>query len=95
MKTDLDPEDPAVRTAVFGKVVEDFLVSDVGKSLASYAKDRIEEKTEKLKKIWPLRVFTIMKLQNEIELWEGFQQCLANAIMDGQQAMNVLQGDAE
>ncbi len=93
MKTDLDPNDPVVRTAVQGKVVEDFLTSDIGKMLARYAQECVDKSTEELKTISPLRVFKVMKLQHHIEMWEGFQQCLANAIMDGENAMNILQGD--
>ena len=93
MKTDLDPDDPIVRTAVIGKVVEDFLTSDVGKILTELAKAHVDKSTEELKLVSPLRVFRVMKLQHNIEVWEGFQKALADAIMDGLSATNLLQGD--
>lgn len=93
MKTDLDPEDPVVRTAVLGKVVEDFLTSDVGKILTDHAKTEVDKSTDELKLVSPLRIFRVMKLQHRIEVWEGFQQALANVIMDGLNAMDTLKGD--
>jgi hypothetical protein len=93
MKTDLDPDDPVVRTAVKGKVVEDFLTSDVGKILIEYAKRSVDKSTEELKIVSPLRIFKVMKLQHHIEVWEGFQQALADAIMDGLNAMKIIEGD--
>jgi hypothetical protein len=93
VKTELDPNDPVVRTAVMGKVVEDFIGGDVGRLLAKHAQDCVDKSTEELKTISPLRVFKVMKLQHHIEMWEGFQQCLANAIMDGQNATKILEGD--
>ena len=93
MKTELDPEDPVVRTAVLGKVVEDFLTSDVGRVLTEYAKTEVDKSTDELKLVSPLRVFRVMKLQHRIEVWEGFQKALANVIMDGLNATKILEGD--
>lgn len=93
MKTELDPNDPVVRTAVLGKVVEDFLVSDVGKILTTRAKAEVDKSTEELKTISPLRIFRVMKLQHRIEVWEGFQQELAEAIMNGESATELLEED--
>ena len=91
----IDPDDPMVRTAVFGKQVEDFLHGEIGQYLVKRAEAEVEKDIEKLKNTSPLFVFAIMKLQHRIELWEGVQQQLADAIMDGQQAMRILEGDDE
>jgi len=93
MKTELNPEDPVVRTAVLGKVVEDFLTSDVGRILTELAKSHVDKSTEELKLVSPLRFFMVMKLQHNIEVWEGFQKALADAIMDGLHATDLLEGE--
>lgn len=92
-ETELNPDDPVVRTAVRGKIVEDFFSGEVGKILGEYAKDKVDTYTEELKTTYPLRIFKIMKLQNQIEVWEGFQQALANAIIDGLNATKLLEDD--
>ena len=89
----LDPDDPIVRTAVKGKIVEEFLTSDVGKLLTDRARVEIDKATDELKTVWPLRVFKVLTLQHKIEVWEGFQQTLAEVIMEGENAMKILEGD--
>ena len=93
MKTELDPSDPVVRTAVLGKVVEDFLTGEVGKLIAKYAEDQVDISTEKLKLVSPLRLFTVSRLQLEIQLWEGVLTKLANVITDGLNAVKILEGE--
>lgn len=91
MKTELDPDDPVVRTAVTGKVVEDFLTSEVGKLIAEYAQEQVDISTQKLKVVSPLRLFAVSRLQLEIELWEGLLRKLANVITDGMSATKLLE----
>ena len=87
----LHPDDPAVRAAVVGKVVEDWLESDVGKALAESAAREIEQAVEELKTVWPLRVFKVMQLQERIRQCERFQKALADKIVDGRQAIQTIE----
>lgn len=93
MKTELDPDDPVVRAAVMGKIVEDFLGSDVGRLIASYAQGEVDISTDQLKLVSPLRLFQVSRLQQRIELWEGLLTKLANVITDGLNATQMLEGD--
>ena len=47
----LDPDDPKVRWAAFGKQVEYFLQSDIGAYLVKRAKQEGDEATEGLKRV--------------------------------------------
>jgi hypothetical protein len=92
-KNDLDPDDPIVRTAVMGKVVEDFLTSEVGRLIAQYAQDQVDISTDEIKVVSPLRLFKVSRLQLRIELWEGLMRRLADVITDGLNATKILEGD--
>lgn len=83
-------KDQLVEEAVFGKQVENFLNSKLGIYLVKYAESKANDATEKLKGVYSWRRRRIQELQNEVHLWESFQQRLAEAIMDGQQALKLL-----
>jgi hypothetical protein len=87
------PHDELLETAVFGKEVENFLSTKIGKYLVSRAEVQAEEATERLKRTPAWRKRKITDLQNEIWKAESFQQWLADAVMDGQQALNLIEGD--
>jgi len=89
----LDPNDPIVRSAVFGKQVEDFIEGDVGKHIVRRAESEVEEMLDQLKRVSPWRWRRIGQLQARIAALEGIQQWLADAIVDGRQALNLLEGD--
>lgn len=91
----LDPEDPDVRVAVFGKQVEDFLTGDVGDYLIKQAQYEITTATEKLVKTASWRRRRIQDLQNEIYRAESFKDWLGFAVQAGIQATNRIQGDEE
>ena len=91
--SELDPDDPVVRTAVTGKMVEDFLTSDVGKLIAEHAQQQVDISTDKLKLVSPLRLFMVSRLQLEISLWEGLMRKLADVITDGLNATKLLEGE--
>lgn len=92
---DLDPEDPNVRTAVFGKMVEDWIAGDVGAFVVKRYEARIEEVTERLKKVMPWRFLRIMRLQHELKVREEFLSDLGSAIQEGHNALNILEGKDE
>lgn len=90
-----DPDDPIIRTAVFGKQVEDFLTGDIGEYLVKRAKNEIDNAVEKLKKINPRANRSIQTLQNQIKVCESIAGWLGDAVISGQQAMKVIEGKDE
>lgn len=91
----LDPEDPDVRVAVLGKLVEDFLKSDIGDYLIKQSDYKVNHAVKELKSVSPWRRNRIKHLQNEIRIGEDFQNWLAEAYAAGKQAMNNLEGKDE
>lgn len=91
----LDENDPIVQSAVFGSQVEQFLNSDIGRYLVQRAEDEAELANDQLKRVLPWRSRKIRELQNRIWVAENFQQWLADAIMDGQQSLRILEGHEE
>lgn len=87
------PHDELFETAVFGREVENFLNTRIGKYLVGRAEVQAEAATERLKRTPAWRKRRITDLQNEIWKAESFQQWLADAVMDGQQALNLIEGD--
>ncbi len=90
----LNPEDPVVRTAVFGKQVEEFVNSDIGRYITTRADDEINDCTDELKRIsadWPWGRRKIARLQNRIATAERVIHWLAEAITEGHQAMNIIE----
>jgi hypothetical protein len=83
--------DPVQEMAVFGKQVEDFLDTRLGKYLVKKAEAEATLAADKLKRVAPWRRRKIQELQNQIITAERFQQWLAFAIMDGAQAMQILE----
>lgn len=91
----LDPDDPKVRWAVFGKQVEDFLYSDIGDYLLGCAKREEQEALEQLRRVAPWRRRRIQQLQNQIAIAESIQRWLGDAIASGHAALEQLREDHE
>lgn len=91
----LDPEDPAVRAAVFGEQVQDFLRSPVGSYLLQRSEQELAEHLYRLKKASPADAAGIAKLQAQIEVLEGFQNWLAEAVQAGLTAIATIDGEEE
>lgn len=89
----LDPEDPTVRLAVFGKQVEDFLSSEIGEYLIKRAQSEIETVVEKLKKVNPRSIRTIQGLQNQIKVCESIVGWLGEAIQSGSSALQAVEDE--
>jgi hypothetical protein len=89
----LDSSDPVVRTAVFGKQVEQFLESDIGGYLTQRAKDQSETFTAKLKEVDPTDWEKVMALQMKIHEAENILGWLGDAIRAGLQATEHLKED--
>jgi hypothetical protein len=94
----LNPEDPAVRTAVFGRQVEDFVNSEIGRYITQRADEEITDCLEQLKKVSPVMPWgrrKIARLQNQIATAERVIHWLAEAIHEGHQAMNIIEDKNE
>lgn len=79
-------------TAVFGKVVENFLSSELGDYLLGKARTEEDEAMRALIVTSPWRRRRIQQLQNQIWRAQQFQVWLGDAIAAGQQATNLLEG---
>jgi len=89
----LDANDPIVETAVFGQQVEQFLSSEIGRYLIDRAEREAEHAADALKTVHPWRTRRIRELQNIIWVSERVQKWLGEAILDGRQALNVIEGN--
>lgn len=86
----LNPDDPAVRWAAFGRQVELFLEGDIGKYLVHRFTQQILEATEDLKKVDPFSPQEIMRIQNRIHVGESILEALRDVIAAGHSALEEL-----
>lgn len=87
----LDPRDPRVEWATFGKEVENFVTSTIGDYLLKRSEREITVALSHLKTVSPWRRRRIMDLQNQIKVAEMFQLWLADSIAEGHDALEQLQ----
>lgn len=90
----LDPSDPTVRDAVFGKQVEHFLQSDLGNYLLKRASAEQDAALRKLSKINAHDPAAIETIQLELRVAEKFIDWLGDAVAAGLQATQHIQEDA-
>lgn len=83
--------DAALESAIFGKQVENFIDSALGRYLVRYAEGKVEAAVEALKCVDSLDAPRIKALQGDVALWESFQQRLAEAVMEGVQATKLIE----
>ena len=86
----LDPEEPTVRWAQFGRQVELFLESDIGDYLVKRARTEIEEATAKLVATDPFKPEEIIAHQHRIKVAESIIEWLGEAIAAGHSALEEL-----
>lgn len=86
----LNPDEPTVRWATFGRQVEQFLESDIGDFLVTRAKKQIEEAIQDLKVADPFKPEEVQKLQNRIIVAESIIDWLGEAIAAGHSALEEL-----
>lgn len=88
---ELDPSDPYVETARFGREVENFISSPIGDFLLKRAHALAEEATEKLiSQAHQLKLEEILVLQTDIYRGVSFQKWLGEAILEGHAAIEAL-----
>jgi hypothetical protein len=88
---ELDPSDPYVETARFGREVENFVTSPIGDFLLKRAHALAEEATATLiEKAHELDKDQIRDLQTDIYRGVSFQRWLGEAILEGHAAIEAL-----
>lgn len=88
----LDPEEPTVAIAVFGKQVEDFLQSEIGDYLLKYAVQEEQEGIEAL--IGVKEGADADAARSRIWRARSFQAWLGHAVEAGLQAIQLMKEDA-
>jgi hypothetical protein len=91
----LDPEDPAVRTAVFGQEVQDFLHSPIGDFLLKRAESQLHVAIDSLKVVDVENTTLILQLQERIRLLEAFESWLGDAVVEGLTAIQIIEGEQD
>jgi hypothetical protein len=88
----IDIEDDAVllQRAVFGKQVENFWASDVGRYLQTKAQERYNAAIDQLRDVDPEDAKEIRRIQNEIKFSECFVGWLNEALREGLEARTEL-----
>ena len=86
----LDPEDPKVRWAMFGKQVEYFLQSDVGSYLVKRAKEQGDEALEELKNVDAFDGNKVALSQLKARVADAVIVWLGDAIAAGESATEQL-----
>lgn len=87
----LDPSDPRVEWATFGRIVEDFIAGPIGSYLVDKAKAQSSEAVEKLKVASPEAPGLIRQLQADIQVADSIIRWLGEAVHAGQVALTHLE----
>ena len=87
----IDPDEPTVRTAVFGKQVEEFLQTDIGDYLLQMAKNEEADAIEALIAAKASDDTSEIRLKIRTARW--FQQWLGEAVNMGLQSLKLLEED--
>ncbi len=87
---ELNPEDPTVRWAAFGRQVELFLDSDIGKYLVKKAQAQSAQAMEELVVADPNDPKLIASIQNRIKVADSIIEWLGDAIAEGHSAIQIL-----
>jgi hypothetical protein len=91
------PYDPALLAeGVLGKDAEEWLNTELGKTVLGLAELEAQEALQELKTVKPWRWLRIRELQNTVWRAESFQSYLSQLIIRGRQAiLSMEQMDAE
>lgn len=91
----IEPNDPRWDWASFGRVVEDFLSGPIGSYLVRKADQQSVEAVAKLKIVSAEDSVTIRALQAEIQVADSVMQWLADAVHEGQMALEHLKEESD
>lgn len=93
MAQPLDPDDPVVRSATLGKVVEDFMDGPIGKLIVDRAKEEELDAVTKLVKVDAEDPKEIRRLQNQALVAGKILEWLAEAVQSGHMALEKLKDE--
>lgn len=91
----LDPDDPIVRMATLGRIVEDFMAGPIGVHLQERASQEEYEALEKLKTVDPEDPALIRKYQNKALIAGKVMEWIQDAIHQGQMCLDKLKEDID
>ena len=94
----LDPDDPSVRTAVFGVQVTDWLEGPIGGFVMGRVRQRLSQLEQNLKKLDPAEPslsLRLLAIQTEIKHWESFAGWIGDAIQAGAEAQAMIEGEQQ
>jgi hypothetical protein len=91
----IEPNDPRWEWASFGRVVEDFLSGPIGLHLVRKADELSAEAVAKLKVAAPEDSVTIRALQAQIQVADSIVHWLAEAVHEGQMALEHLKEESD
>lgn len=77
--------------AAIGKDAEEFVRSELGRTVLGMAKQDAAEAMNDLKKTSPFMFWKVQRLQNEIRIAEQFEKWLVEIITEGAQALHQLE----
>ena len=93
MTEPLDPDDPVVRSATLGRVVEDFMDGPIGTLLEEKAKAEELDAVTKLITVDPEDPKEIRRLQNQALVAGKILEWLAETVQQGHMALDKLKDD--
>lgn len=80
-------------TAVFGRMVEDFVKSEIGSYITQGMKELRSESLEKLAEIDFSDANGILRLQERIKVCHVFNDLLVEAVQRGRNALEILEDE--
>lgn len=89
----LNPDDVNVRAATFGRIVEDFKSSPVGRYLIDRAEIQLSKSLDGLKDVDASDEGAVRKLQLDARVAYTIIEWLGNAIFEGRSALDQLRED--
>lgn len=91
----LDPDDPKVRWAQFGRQVQLFLESDIGVHLVERADEQAKSAAAALKTVDPTDTRAIVALQLKAQVADSIIEWLGDAIAAGESAIEQLKEESQ
>jgi hypothetical protein len=89
----LDPADPRVEWATFGRMVEEFINGPIGEFLVKKAQAQSSEALERLKIVQAEDFVAVRTLQHQVQVADSILRWLGEAIHEGQMALEHLKED--
>jgi len=89
----MDMSDPRIPDAQFGKQVEMWLETDVGRYMVKRAEEDIDRAVEEMKNTNPHDVKLMVQAQNKVKVAESILSWLGDAIREGHSALESLKSE--